>query len=365
MSNMIRIFALLAAVLILGSCAGLRRGHRAATSKETAALAARQLVDDLDFDRFKQNIAALAGFESRYWRRQGNLDAGDWIQAQLESYGYTVERQTFTPRGRRGDHNTEGLQRDSIYVTKIGTIHPDRMYIVSGHMDSYNTQSEDQSFAPGANDDGSGTSLVMEAARVFASPDVRTDVSIRFILWNCEETGLEGSRAYAEERNALQGIEEPRGSGLYPEPRWLGMIQHDMMMFDHGMPPERGQPPQADQIERADIDIEYQANQSFGGEAIVLASRLLAANAHYSADYPAEVGQNMSNTDSRSFAPYCPAVSVRENQRLAEIGRGANPNWHKDSDVPETYSDADYRLGFNALQMTVGAIAELAGAMRK
>jgi len=38
------------------------------------------------------------------------------------------------------------------------------------------------------------------------------------------------------QREPLQGKEDPPGSGRYPEPRWLGMIQHDMMMWDHGMP---------------------------------------------------------------------------------------------------------------------------------
>lgn len=49
------------------------------------------------------------------------------------------------------------------------------MYIVSAHMDGIG-------FGEAANDDGSGTALVMELARVFSSPDVRTDRSIRFIL---------------------------------------------------------------------------------------------------------------------------------------------------------------------------------------
>ena len=61
------------------------------------------------------------------------------------------------------------------------------------------------------------------------------------------------------------------------------------------------------------------------------------------------------------FAPHCPAISVRENRRLEEIGGGAAPHWHKDTDVPATYSEADFKLGFNAAQMTVGAVAELAG----
>ena len=42
-----------------------------------------------------------------------------------------------------------------------------------------------------ANDDGSGTALVMELARIFSSPDVQTERSIRFALWNNEETGPE------------------------------------------------------------------------------------------------------------------------------------------------------------------------------
>ena len=83
------------------------------------------------------------------------------------------------------------------------------MYIVGGHMDGHG-------WGEAANDDGSGTALVMELARIFSSPDVQTDRSIRFVLWNNEETGLNGARAYVEQRQALQGKESPAGSGKYP-----------------------------------------------------------------------------------------------------------------------------------------------------
>ena len=76
----------------------------------------------------------------------------------------------------------------------------------------------------------------MELARILNMPDVETDRTIRFALWNNEETGLNGARAYVEHRAELQGKEDPVGSGRYPEPTWVGMIQHDMMMWDHGMP---------------------------------------------------------------------------------------------------------------------------------
>ena len=327
---------------------------------------AKALVERLDFERFKSNIETLAGFGSRAWNQPGNVHAGDWIEAQLRSYGYEARRHTYRythrPRRRRGSDEPPPeplppVNMDNFYATKIGAKHPDRMYIVSAHMDSFNTQSPGSEFAPGANDDGSGTALVLEAARVFGSPDVRTDISIRFILWNNEETGLNGSRAYAASRRDIQGKEYVFPSQeRYPEPTWLGIIQHDMILFDHGLPVQPGQ------RRDADVDIEFQAAHTYGGEAIALASKLQMANAKYATDYYAQVGMRMSNTDSAAFQEFCPAVSIRENERLAEIGRGSDPNWHKNSDVYETYSEEDFRLGFNALQMTVGAVAELTGA---
>ena len=309
-------------------------------------------VDALDLQRFKAHIAWLSSSGppingSRHWSQPGNAAALDYLEAQLASYGYTVHRHSYVYSGQT---------RQNVYATKVGALQPDRMYLVSAHMDSRNTDSPGDVFAPGANDDASGTSLVLEAARVFAPQNVVTDTSIRFVLWNNEETGLNGSAAYVSDRAPLRGIENPAGSGLYPEPIWLGMIQHDMMMFDHGLPP------QASQIAGADVDIEYQSAATFGGAAIALAQAFHAANATYATDYPAEVSGNMSNTDSWSFRNHAPAISLRENRRVAEIGNGSNPHWHKSTDVYATFSEADFLLGFNALQTTVGAVAELARA---
>jgi hypothetical protein len=318
------------------------------------------VVDRLSFDRYRNNVAQLAGFGTRYWRSAGNRQARDWIEAELASFGYAVQRHPIRVAAPLDQLLDTGA--DSVYVTKVGTLHPDRMYIVSAHMDSINTESPDHGFAPGADDDGSGTSLVLELARVFAAADIETEVSVRFILWNAEEIGLVGSRTYVRDRQPLQGIEDPPGSGRFPEPHWLGIIQHDMLLFDHGLPdPATGMVADR-QIADADVDIEYDAANTAGGGAMVLASMLLAANARYGTLYPAEVGQFMCCTDSVPFAPFVPAVSVRENERRAEIGRGANPHWHKSSDVFATYREEDFRLGFTALRMTGGALAELAGA---
>jgi hypothetical protein len=203
------------------------------------------------------------------------------------------------------------------------------------------------------NDDASGTAVVMEIARVLSAADVKTARSVRFALWNNEETGLNGARAYVEQRAKLQGIEEPRGSGKYPEPKWLGMIQHDMMMWDHGNPVSW------QQVWDADVDIEFQLASEKAAESAQLALVLLNSNRLFATDYPAAMSNAMSNTDSSPFMDLVPAVSMRENRRLYETGRGANPHWHRPTDLFVAYSDADFKLGFNAAQTTLGAIARL------
>jgi hypothetical protein len=231
------------------------------------------------------------------------------------------------------------------------------MYIVGGHMDGHG-------WGEAANDDGSGTALVMELARIFSSPDIVTGRSIRFALWNNEETGLNGARAYVTQRQALQGIENPKGSGKFPEPKWLGMIQHDMMMFDHGMPNPDGTM-RKEQRAEADVNIEFQMQSKMAAESMQLAFVFRDANERYATDYPAAVGPHMTNTDSGPFMDIIPAISLRENERGMHVGAGWDPQWHQVTDVYATYSDADFRLGLNAAQTTLGAVAQLTGAKVK
>jgi len=219
-------------------------------------------------------------------------------------------------------------------------------------------------FSEAANDNASGAALVMELARIFSAPDVVTDRSIRFVLWNNEETGLQGARAYVAQRLDLQGKEDPPGSGKYPEPKWLGMIQHDMMLFDHGMPGPDGKV-SPDQRLEADVNIEFAGTAKMAAAAQELAWALKNANDRYATDYAAFVGNRMSNTDSVPFQDYTAAVSLRELERLSQVGMGWDPTWHQPIDVFSYFSDQDFRLGLNAAQTTLAAVAQLAGAKTK
>jgi Peptidase family M28 len=380
------------------------RGQRAAPDANVVTLVSR-----LELGRYKSTIEALSRFGDRRQGTRRNRDAVDWIEAQLRSYGCSgVERLTYqyttppptpaatTPRpttaaegsgafkgsgpggstifgqGRRPTVNRDLMaqpdakiralneeepvdgERQEVYCTRVGAVRPNEMYIVGAHMDGHGVNQA-------SNDDASGTAVVMELARVFSAPDVRTDRSIRFVLWNNEETGLDGAAAYVKQRASRQGVEDPPGSGRYPEPRWLGMIQHDMMLFDHGAPGPDGRVSPRQRRE-ADVNIEFQADSKMGKESMALAFLFKAANEAYATDYPASVGPHMSATDSNEFMELVPAISLREAERGSEIGGGWDPHGHTPSDVMTTYEDADFRLGLNAAQTTLSAIAQLTGA---
>jgi hypothetical protein len=204
----------------------------------------------------------------------------------------------------------------------------------------------------------------MEIARVLSGPDVITERSVRFILWNNEETGHAGAKAYVEQRRERQGKEDPAGSGRYPEPKWLGMMQHDMMLFDHGMPGKDGLVSDRQRPE-ADINVEFQSRSKLAPQSAELAWMIIAANEKYAADFPAAIGSHMTNTDSTDFEDWTPSVSLRELERGSQIGAGWDPSHHEPTDVFSHFSDSDFRLGLNAAQTTLSAVAQLAGAKLK
>lgn len=87
-----------------------------------------------------------------------------------------------------------------------GTVWPDEVVIVSAHIDSW-----DGPQSLGTTDNGTGSAVVLEAARLLAQAGARPKRTIRFILWTGEEQGLLGSSAYVgtlseEERSKISAV---------------------------------------------------------------------------------------------------------------------------------------------------------------
>jgi hypothetical protein len=137
-----------------------------------------------------------------------------------------------------------------------------------------------------------------------------------------------------------------------------------MMMFDHGAPRADGTV-STEQRPEADVNVEFAGASEFADGAMKLAWFFQTSNEKYATDYAARVGQHMTNTDSDPFKDIIPAISLRENERGEQIGAGWDPHWHQVTDVFATFGDKDFRLGLNAAQTTLSAVAQLTGATIK
>ena len=134
---------------------------------------------------------------------RGIAAARQWIVAELERYskecGGCLDVETYRfvePPGKRVPNLTE---MTDVYAVLKGSdpAGAKRMVLVTGHYDSRNSDVMDAAgFAPGANDDASGTAVSLECARVLSK--MKFPVTIVFLAVAGEEQGLIGSRHFAE-----------------------------------------------------------------------------------------------------------------------------------------------------------------------
>ena len=168
-----------------------------------------QIVAAISPQRIEAYVQKLVGFHTRHTASDTVSDtvgigaARRWIKAELERCGAAAGGRLqvafdshIQPAGPRLAAPTEivnvvatlpGMQKES----------RDRMYVVSGHYDSINSDHFDvKGAAPGATDDASGTAAVMEMACVMAKHSF--DATIVFMAVAAEEQGLFGSTDWAE-----------------------------------------------------------------------------------------------------------------------------------------------------------------------
>jgi carboxypeptidase Q len=123
-----------------------------------------------------------------------------------------------------------------------GTDKKDEIVMLGGHYDSWHD-------ATGATDNGIGSSMMLEAARILAALHVKPRRTIRIALWSGEEEGLLGSLAYVQQHfgsfenqkpeyakldayfNIDSGTGKPRGAGVFGPPAAADMVRDALMPF--------------------------------------------------------------------------------------------------------------------------------------
>lgn len=184
-----------------------------ALAAQTADPRVQAVVDSVSAERLADAVRALEGFGTRYLlsdtvsATRGIGAARRWIFDQFRAASprlqVSFDDYTIPPAGRV---TREVLLRNVMAVLPGRS--PRRVY-VSGHYDTI-ARNADGSFsggddnrpAPGANDDGSGTALVLELARVIARSGLEFDATIVFLALAGEEQGLVGATRHAKKAAA-------------------------------------------------------------------------------------------------------------------------------------------------------------------
>lgn len=170
-----------------------------------------KIVAEISSKRIEAYVRKLVSFETRHTmsdtvsETRGIGAARRWIKAELERCGAGTALQVafdshVAPVSARISRPTEIV---NVVATLPGTqeASKDRLYVVSGHYDSRNTDVMDaDGAAPGANDDASGTAAVMEMACVMARH--KFDATLVFMAVAAEEQGLLGAAHWAKQARA-------------------------------------------------------------------------------------------------------------------------------------------------------------------
>jgi hypothetical protein len=188
-----------------------------------------EVLHAVSAQRIQQTIAKLVSFDNRSTLSVNNPDAAtsdkgivaarNWIKSEFERYSKAcggcleVKTDTFIEQPKPGPGNRIPVPTEiqNVYAILHGTksAQARRIYLVTGHYDSRNSDPVNGTApAPGANDDGSGTAVSLECARVLSKH--RFPATLIFLTVAGEEQGLNGSAHFAKMARAegwqLEGV---------------------------------------------------------------------------------------------------------------------------------------------------------------
>ena len=175
-----------------------------------------QIIKDVSPQRIQQVDEKLVSFGTRHTlsvnnpgastSAQGIVAARNWIKSEFERISsdcngcLEVKTDTFIeqPKGPK-DRIAQPTEIQNVYAILKGAdpAQAKRIYLVTGHYDSRNTDPQNSTDpAPGANDDGSGTTVSLECARVLSKH--KFPATVIFLTVAGEEQGLNGSTHFAK-----------------------------------------------------------------------------------------------------------------------------------------------------------------------
>ena len=204
------------------------------------------IVSNISVPQLRADVRYLTGESpqskiiSRHSFSKGALMAADWLKANFEAHGATCMLKPFmggfAPNvvwcvslfSHANAHPLTGVWSGMPHSSYEGSENTTETVLLSAHYDSRGSFGSMR--APGADDDGSGTTALLGIARAIARKGVKFRKNVQLVAFAGEEQGLYGSRHYARELHE-------QGTNL------TLMIQADMVGYHAvGEPPQLGLP---------------------------------------------------------------------------------------------------------------------------
>jgi hypothetical protein len=199
------LFAAALSLTLSGTAADAQRARRA-PAPAAAPAPLTQIADQVSEQRLRADVERLVSFGTRHTLSsqdhptRGIGAALNWTEAEFRRIArecggcLTTARPSEVVTGRRIPTPTRVT---NVIAVQRGTSDPNRIIVITGHIDSRVTDVMNATAdAPGANDDGSGTAAVIEAARVLSKH--RFPATIVYAVLSGEEQGLHGGKILAD-----------------------------------------------------------------------------------------------------------------------------------------------------------------------
>jgi hypothetical protein len=190
------------------------------------------MISDITASSCQSAISPLTAFSTRYSYTAECRSAEDLVYNRFSDF--SLQASNF-------DFSLYGTDMRNVIGQLTGTVAPESVIIVCGHLDC--TSGDPYNDAPGAEDNGSGSAAVLEAARVLSQ--YQPELTIRFITFSGEEQGLVGSDEYADSMQtagenivAVINLDMVAYRGIYAndmyifsdqQSHWLGSLAAEVM----------------------------------------------------------------------------------------------------------------------------------------
>ncbi|MDZ7764295.1 MAG: M20/M25/M40 family metallo-hydrolase [Melioribacteraceae bacterium] len=149
------------------------------------------IITEINAESVRGYIQGLQDFGTRFLRHPNRKEVSLWIKNQFELMGYTdVVLDSFMVGSYR---------QYNVVATYPATTNSEKVIVIGGHHDSITSESlsDVNAPAPGADDNASGTTAVLETARAIMNSNFESEVTIKFVTFAAEELGLYGAFDYA------------------------------------------------------------------------------------------------------------------------------------------------------------------------